>query len=234
MRRVTWWWVLPCAGLLAAGSGCASRQASESPTARRVASAQEQSQAALDRTAKAQERATEQGERVAQAQRELQEAQRRLSEAQARVEQEQVKAERLQREAIQAREEATPRASAAQQEASRALTQQGEHVQRQEQTFSGQVTQASADSLVVTPETGEPMTFKITDATEVRIDGRRASAADVQQGADARVAYQISGAEAAATTVQVMTGQPSQEPQPPAREGETATPPAQPPSQQRP
>ncbi len=153
-------YALPCAGLLVmGGSGCAGRQSAASPTARHVESAQQRSQQALDRAAEAQKRASRQGEVVAQAQREVQDAQRRLTEAQERLGNEQVKAEQLQQQAIEARTEATREAQASQQEASRALSLQGEHVKRREQTFSGQVSQATADSIVVTPQVGEPMRF---------------------------------------------------------------------------
>ena len=203
-------YALPCAGLLViGGSGCAGRQTTaESPTARHVQSAQQQSQQALDRAAEAQKRASRQGERVAQAQREVQDAQRRLTEAQERLVDEQAKAEQLQQQAIEARMQATREVEASQQEASRALTQQGEHVKRREQTFSGQVSQAAADSIVVTPQVGEPMRFKVTGNTQVQIDGRKASSAQIQQGGDARVAYQVSGTEPTATVIQVITGEP--------------------------
>ncbi len=221
-------YALPCAGLLVmGGSGCAGRQSAASPTARHVESAQQRSQQALDRAAEAQKRASRQGEVVAQAQREVQDAQRRLTEAQERLGNEQVKAEQLQQQAIEARTEATREAQASQQEASRALSLQGEHVKRREQTFSGQVSQATADSIVVTPQVGEPMRFKVTDNTRVQIDGRQASAGEIQQGGDARVAYQVSGTEPTATVVQVITGEPVRGAQPPrATEPGRTTPPA--------
>jgi colicin import membrane protein len=220
-------YALPCAGVLViAGSGCAGpQQSAESPTARHVESAQQQSQQALDRAAEAQKRASKQGERVAQAQRDVQDAQRRLTEAQKRLAGEQEKAEQLQQQAIEAEAQATREAQASQQEASRALTQQGEQVKRREQTFSGQVSQAAPDSIVVTPQVGAPMRFNVTGNTQVQIDGRRASAAEIQQGGDARVVYQISGSEPTATVVQVITGQPGRAAQPPpAAEPGSATP----------
>jgi hypothetical protein len=76
------------------------------------------------------------------------------------------------------------------------------------------------------------MTFRVTNQTQVRIDGRQASAGDIQQGGDARVAYQIAGNEPTATLVQVVTGHPSQAPQPPSRSEPPAT--AQPPSSPEP
>jgi hypothetical protein len=69
------------------------------------------------------------------------------------------------------------------------------------------VSQANPDSIVVTPQAGSPMTFKINDRTQVQIDGRQASAGEIRQGGDARVAYQMSGAEPTATVIQVITGQ---------------------------
>jgi hypothetical protein len=197
---------LACAGLLVLG-GCAARQQhAESPTSRHVGSAQRESQQALERAAEAQKRASEQGERVARAEQEVRDAQRRLSEAQDRLKAEQEEAEQLQRQAVEARREAMPQAEASQREATQALTRQGEQVQREQHTFSGQLTGATPDSIVVTPQAGEPMTFKVTDRTQVQIDGRRASSAEIRQGGDARVSYQMSGSQPTAVVVQVMTG----------------------------
>lgn len=207
MRAMSWY-ALPSVGLLAIASGCAGARAerAESPTARSVSTAQADSEEAIKRAADAQKRATEAGERVADAQAEVSKQQDRLAQAQEKLRQEQVKAEQAQQEAMRAMRESTQQAQQSQQQAAQALATQGEYVQRGQQTFSGQVTQASAEQIVVTPQAGKPMTFRVTERTRVQVDGRESSAADIQRGGDARVAYEVSGTEPTATVVQVITG----------------------------
>jgi alanyl-tRNA synthetase len=205
------WYTLPCVGLLAvtACAGSRGESRSDTPTARQVRSAQGQSEEALQRAAQAQKRASDQAERVAKAQRDVADAQARLNRAQEQLRQEQAKAEQFQREANEAMAVSSRQAKESQQQASRALAQQGEYVQRRQQTFSGLVTQATRDQLVVTPQSGQAMTFTLTDRTQVQVDGRRSSASEIPQGGDARVAYEVSGTEPTAVLVQVMTGHPA-------------------------
>lgn len=218
---------LPLAGVLAiTASGCASmRQTSASnPAASRVETSQKQSKEALASAAEAQERASDQQKRAARAQDEVREAQRRLAEAQKRAEEETAKAEQAQQQANQATQQATQQAQQAQQQASQGLEQQQQLVRRGEQVLSGQVQRASPSQLVVQPQGGDEMTFQITDRTQVQIDGRQASAAEIIQGGDARVAYEMAGTQPTATLVQVVTGAaPGAAPTPPASEMGTGT-----------
>jgi len=203
-------YALPLAGVLAVvASGCASRRASTSnPAASRVEASQRQSEEALASAADAQEGASEQQKRAAEAQEEVRESQRRLEEAQQRAEQETAKAQQSQQQANQATQQATQDAQQSQQQASQQLAQET-LVRRGEQVLAGQVQRASPSQLVVQPHGGEEMTFQITDRTQVQIDGLRASASDITQGEDARVSYEMSGAQPTAVLVQVVTGNPS-------------------------
>lgn len=202
-------WALPCAGLLAvAGAGCAGtreRQQTVNPAARQVTASQERTEQALASAAEAQKRASEQQRRAADAQAAVREAQRRLDEAQRRAEAETQKARQVQDEANEATRQATRQAQEAQQHASQQLANQAQIVARGEQLVSGQVTRVSPNQLEVRAQ-GQAMTFTLTPETRVQIDGRQASAAEIVQGGEARVAYEATGSEPTARTVQIMTG----------------------------
>jgi hypothetical protein len=204
-------YLLPLAGALAVTSGCATSrqgQASTNPAARQVSASQERSQQALDSARKAQQRASDQQQKAAAAQREVQDAQRRLAEAQRKAETETAKAQEAQRQANQATGQATREAQEAQQAASQQLANQTEIVGRGEQVLSGQVARATSNQIVLHPANGQETTFSITPDTRVMIDGRRASANEIVQGGEARVAYDVTGRSTAPTarSVQIMTG----------------------------
>lgn len=209
-------YALALAGLLVAGAGCAARQeqAAASPAAQAVQTPQQQSQQALDAARDAQKKATDQQRKAVAAQQEVQRLHQQLTQAQERARQEQAKAQQLQEQANEATRRSTQQAQDAQGQATQALTRQGEQLDRGELTVSGHVTRASEDRLVVQPPGGAPMTFTLGDDTRVRIDGRSASAAEIRQGHDALVAYDvaraagIAGDPPTATLVEIRTGQP--------------------------
>lgn len=201
--------LLPLAGALAVASGCATtrqREASNNPAARQVTASQQRSEQALESAQKAQRHASDEQRKAAQAQRDVQDAQRRLAEAQKRAEAQTAKAEQAQQQANQATRQATQEASQAQQQAARQLANQEQIVSRGEQVVSGQVASASPTQLTVQPQNGQPTTFAITPDTRVLIDGRRASASEIVQGGEARVAYDVTGRSPTALSVHVMTG----------------------------
>lgn len=210
----TWgWYALSSAGLVALASGCASRQ--EKTVASPVETAQGQSAQALEAASDAQKRASEQAKRAAEAredadeaQAKADEAQQKLTEARAKAEQEQLKAQQLQREASQTTQAAMQQTQQSQERASQALEQRSRGIGQGEQTVSGFVARASGNELVVQPQRGGAMSFQVGADTQVRIDGREATAADIRQGSDARVAYDIAGGQAKAVRIEVNTGQP--------------------------
>ncbi len=197
---------IPAAGLIVLAS-CTHGQQAQRPAAQQARSPQEQSQQALQRAADAQKKAADQERRVQaahqdaqKAQQDVQLAQRRLAEAQQRERQEQAKTEQLQLEAKQEAQRAAQQVQQGQQAAARGL---GQPLARGGQTMSGQVAQATADELVLRAQGGPPVTFKVDDRTSVRIDGRQASTAEIQEGAEARVAYDPSTAQPTAISIEV-------------------------------
>jgi dsDNA-specific endonuclease/ATPase MutS2 len=197
-------------GLLALALACAHQQSAstQNPMEARVAASQQQSQEALKRAHDAQQKAAEQEKKAADARQEVAKAQQALTQAQQKAQTEQQKAQQLQQQANQATQQASREAQQSQRTASQQLSEQGGMVQRGELSVAGPVRDASSRSVTVqTPDQGA-MTFRVTDQTRVTIDGRQASAAEIQPGADARVAYQVGGLEPSAMAIQVMTGNP--------------------------
>jgi colicin import membrane protein len=202
---------------LVAGAGCAGRQQAkqeqESPAAKQISASQERSQQALDQAAVAQREASEQARRSQEASREAQrreseakEAQERAVAAQQTAQNEQKKAVQAQENANRATEQASGVAAQAQQQASQALSEQ-ERVAAGQRMYKGSVIGADQGRLVVSSERG-PLSFALTPSTQVEVDGRAATLADIQPGADARVAYDIAadGTTQTATRVMVSTG----------------------------
>ncbi|GEJ58785.1 hypothetical protein [Anaeromyxobacter diazotrophicus] len=199
-------YVLPCAGLLAIGA-CAStsKQASESPnpTTREVASSQQASEQALKRAAESQKAATEQSQKSAEAQARVRNDQEKLRQDQETARQEQAKAEQLQLQANQESKQATQQAQQQQQRAASALSQQTQDVSKGQQVAAGLVTQVRPDEVVVQPPSGQAMRIRINDSTQVKIHGRTSTADQIQEGQQARVAYEPSVNGPTAVTISV-------------------------------
>ena len=66
--------------------------------------------------------------------------------------------------------------------------------EKQEQTLSGKVTQASADSLTVEAN-GQSQQLKLDSSTSVTVDGKRATASQLQQGSVVRASFKVEGGE---------------------------------------
>ena len=200
-----------CAALVFAIGGCAgmggaSKDTGSSPGTQKIENPQQQSEQALRQASDAQKKASEQQKRAAEAQRDYQQKQRELQVAQQKMEAEQQKAEQLQLQANEATQLGTERAQRSQQQASRALSQQSARSERGEQQLQGQVSQATSRQLVVQTQSGQAMTFDITGETRIRIDGREATAQQIQPGENALVSYEMSGTEPTALAVQISTG----------------------------
>lgn len=193
--------------LSAAGVGCAStqRQASESPNpaTREVASAQEQSQAALKRAQEAQDAAADQAKRAAAAETQVREDQAKLERDQVKLRQEQLKAQQLQAQAQQEAARAAQETQRHQQAAVSGLAQQTQRSVRDQQLAAGVVTQVRTDEIVLQPRSGDAMRFKLSDRTRVEIEGRRGTVDQIREGAEARVVYEPSANGPAAVTVAV-------------------------------
>ncbi len=201
------WYALPLAGIVA--TGCASMKSSGesgNPTAQQVQTSQQQSTQALNQANEVQKKASDQEHKAAQARADVQQKQQELAQAQQKAKDEQTKAEQLQREANRETRQATQQAQQSQQQAQQALATSNQQVQRGELTTTGVVQQVNQDQLTVQPSSGQPMTFRITDRTQVRIDGQQSSASDIKQGEHAFVAYQVAGMHPNAVSIQVSTG----------------------------
>jgi len=183
------------AALLLGGVTCAStRQQAESPnpTTREVASAQQRSQEALARAHDAQKAAADQAKKAAEADAQVRQDQQKLERDQATARQEHAKAQQLQAQAEQETRRAAQEAQQQQQAAASGLAQQMQHSARGQQVAAGVVTQVRPDEIVLQPPSGDVMRFRLSDQTEVQVGGRQASANQIREGAEARVAYEQS------------------------------------------
>jgi hypothetical protein len=205
--RTASWNALLGAGLIAF-AGCASqqKQAAQNPGAQRVQTAQQTSEEQLKSAQEAQKQASAQQQQAAKAQVEAQKKQQELEQAQNKAQQETAKAQQEQQQANQQTKQATAQAQQNQKQATGALGDESQRVKENVQTFAGQVNRASGSSLRVTPPNGDPMTFRITPQTEVRVDGQQGKLSQIQPGSDARVAYDMNGPTPTARTVYVSTG----------------------------
>jgi hypothetical protein len=205
MRAVTY--VVAGIVSLLTGASCAStqRQADESPNpaTREVASAQEQSQAALKRAQDAQDAAADQAKRAAAAEAQVREDQAKLEQDLVTLRQEQLKAQQLQAQAQAETARATQEMQRHQQAAGSGLAEQTQRSARGQQLAAGVVTQVRPDELVLQPRSGNAMRFKLNDRTRVEIDGRRGAADQIREGAEARVVYEPSANGPTAVTVAV-------------------------------
>ena len=193
--------------LLLSGASCAStrQQANEgpNPATREVASAQEQSQAALKRAQDAQNAAADQAKRAAAAEAQVRDDQAKLEQDQAKARQEQMKAEQLQALAQQETVRATQEMQRQQRAAKSGLAQQTQRSVRGQQLAAGVVTQVRPDEIVLQPPSGNAMRFKLNDRTQVEIGGQHGAADQIREGAEARVVYEPSANGPTAVTVAV-------------------------------
>jgi hypothetical protein len=205
--RVQSWYALSSVGLLMF-AGCAGqqKQAAQNPTAQRVETAQKQTQEQLKAAQEAQKEATKQQQVAAQAQQKVQEDQQKLQQDQQRAQEEIAKAQQAQKQANALTKQATDQVHRNQQQATAALNDESQRVQSGIQSFAGMVSQSSKSSLQVMPPSGDAMTFRITPQTQIVVDGRQGTMSKITPGADARVAYDLSGPTPTAQKVLVTTG----------------------------
>ncbi len=179
------------AGLLAA-TACSHAQT----PAERTQAAAESSQQAFQRAADDQKKLEDQQKSVEAAHQETLKAQNSLQQAQRHEEQERAKAQQLQQQANSNLDQATRQARQA-----REATGQPSGVQ----SVVGRIAEAAPGYVVLQTPGGQRMPFRLDDRTTVLVGNEQRSTADIQQGADARVAYtgNPGGAQATALSVQV-------------------------------
>jgi hypothetical protein len=87
----------------------------------------------------------------------------------------------------------------------RALQEQAASVQAQGlQTIAGEVREASSSRMVLHTQDGRTMTFIVSSRTRVLIGTEQHSIKDIQQGADAQVAYDPKAEKPTAVTVHLL------------------------------
>jgi hypothetical protein len=184
-------YVLPLAGLIAvAGTSCASAQHPRPAE-----------QAANAGATGANESLTQAQQRVDAAHQDVVRYQQQLADAQRRESDERGKLRQLQQ---QANPNARPLdEQASQAKAAPAPLAAGQAGASGERSISGHLLQATPRQLVLQSQDGQTMTLDLNDQTRVLVGGELRSAADLQQGADARVAYEDNNGRPTAIMVQV-------------------------------
>jgi hypothetical protein len=120
----------------------------------------------------------------------IQTAQQQLADAQRREEQARVRVQQLE---IQARQDL---------ERARSLAYEAEQAQGL-RAASGRVAEATPSRVLLQLRDGRTMSFQIDDRTRVLVGSEQRSVAEIQQGADARVAYEPKGDEPKAVTIRI-------------------------------
>jgi hypothetical protein len=85
------------------------------------------------------------------------------------------------------------------------------------QTATGKVSQATSSQLTLQTQAGRTMTFQIDPRTRVLLGTEQRSVAEIQQGADAQVAYDPKAGRLTALVIRVMPA--GTQPAPSAPEG---------------
>ncbi len=130
----------------------------------------------------------------AQARQQLAQAEQKSAQTQQRIAQEQANVERLDAAARQQRERAARAAEQAQLAAEQA---QGLR------SAAGRIAEATPSRVILEGQDGQTTVFQIDQRTTVLVGTERRSVAELQQGADARVAYDPKGNQPAAVTIHV-------------------------------
>jgi colicin import membrane protein len=207
MATRSWSGIAAAGVLLGALGGCAHGQstpaAAAADRANRASAQAAQTEGAL---AEARRRAEAARAQVAQARRQqdqareqLAQAERRARDAEQSAAREQANVQRLDEAARQQREQARQAALQAQAAAEEA---QGLRA------VTGRISEASPSRVVLVAEDGRRLAFQLGAGTKVLVGAEQRGLSDLQQGADARVAYDPRSPEPAAVTIQVTPIQP--------------------------
>ncbi|HEX9050378.1 MAG TPA: hypothetical protein VF841_07610 [Anaeromyxobacter sp.] len=192
-----------------ARSGRVARGAAAEPprtAAEQSARAERQLEGARQRLDAAREDAAHAEQQRAQARQQLSQAEQRAYQARQRVAQEQANVQRLGETARGARQQAEEEAVQAQ------LAQERAQGLR---TAAGRIAEASPSHLVVDVQDGGSMSFLVDQGTRVLVGTEQRSLADLQQGAEVRVAYDPRGAEPSAVAIHVAPAREQAPPAPP-------------------
>jgi hypothetical protein len=194
--RTSRWLTLPAAVLaIGALASCSSKQKQTTappPAAAAAAAAGAPAAQTLQQTS--QELATQQSQLDAAHKASLA-AEQQLAQSRTREDQERAKLIALQQRASQTLEEAQQKAR---QDAAASAAAQGL------QTVAGEVTEATASKVVLHAQDGRNLSFAISPRTRVLVGVEQRSIKDIQQGADAQVAFDPRADKATAVTIHVM------------------------------
>jgi hypothetical protein len=184
--------------LVAALASCSHKQKSAEPPPAPKPTAAEESQKSFQLAAQEQRELTEQAKRVEAAHNAVVAAQQQLARAQSQEQQERAKAQQLQQRASQHLQEGVRQAQQAQAGLAGMGSLEGM------QTVAGQVAQATPSHVVLQTPGGRTMTFSVDPRTRVLLGTEQRSVADIQQGADAQVAYDPRAGQMTALIIRVM------------------------------
>ncbi len=183
----------------AAASSEAQRAAQQAAqTDRALAQARQQLEAARQETGKSQQA---QG----QARQQLAQAEQRASQAQQRLSQEQAHVQQLEAASRQQHEQAA--LAAARAEAAAEQAQLAAEEAQGLRTVAGRVTEASPSRVILESRDGQRTAFQVNATTKVLVGSQPRSIAELQQGADARVAYDPRSDQPAAAVIHVSRAQ---------------------------
>jgi colicin import membrane protein len=220
MKKLIW----IAAATLAAGCAMNGQEAKKSE----AMTAQEQAHQSLQQAADAQKRAADEQAKAESAQKDVEQAQRQLAEARAKLRGQRVRAQQAQADAQRLSEQAAQEAQTQQSQAAQFQQQQAQKNSQlndsrgqewtQQQDVSGRVLQASGDQLQLRTDDQKLLKLELTDSTAVNLDGRSASASQIQPGSEVRASYQLIDGKAKALKIDINTNnganQPAQDAQP--------------------
>jgi DNA polymerase III gamma/tau subunit len=233
MTRGSWWLSAGVAALLCtAGCKQQAQQQDVQGQARAgVEAAQERSQQALDQAKQVQEKARDEQGQVADARQDVEKARQELQEAEAKAQQEfqeaqnaqqqasnqaqqaQAEVQQSQQQALEAQRQQQQEMAQAQQQAAQQQQQQAQQGQQAaqaqpaqaQQLVTGRVVTASPDELLLSSAggAGQPLRLQVNEQTQVLVNGRQGSVADITEGSQVRASYQDMGGEPTAVRVDV-------------------------------
>ena len=203
-----------------------------------VEAAQERSQQALEKAREVQEKARDEQGQVAdarqdvekarqelqeaevKAQREVEEAQNAQQQASNQAQQAQSEVQQSQQQALEAQRQQQQELAQAQQQAAQQQQQQAQQGQQAaqaqpsqpQQLVTGRVVTASPDELLLSSagSAGQPLRLQVNEQTQVLVNGRQGSVADITEGSQVRASYQDQGGEPTAVRVDVTSSGPQQ------------------------
>jgi hypothetical protein len=199
MKRPRWYAHSVALLLVAALASCSGKQktAEPAPPPPKPTAAQE-AQRSFQVATQEQQQLAEQMKRLEAAHKAVVAAEQQLAQAQAQEQQERAKAQQIQQQASQHLQDSVEHAEQAQ----AGVAGVGAALEGM-QTFAGRVAEAAPTQVVLQGQGGRTMTFNVDPRTRVLVGDAHRSVADIQQGADAQVAYDPRGGKMTALVIRV-------------------------------